>query len=296
MKFTPDESLLTAEELVKVARAAASVGFRKIRLTGGEPTLRADLVDIVAGIAAIPGIEDVSLTTNGTLLKERAAALKAAGLTRVNVHVDSLDAGRVERMMRFASLDAVWEGIVAAEAAGLTPIKLNTVVTRGYNEQDVVELARLTLSRDWHVRFVELMPLGDGECAEVARSRYVSNAETRARIEDALGSLEEVEPVHASDESRNFRLSDGRGIVGFISPVSDPYCETCNRMRLTSDGKFHLCLLKDDEMDVRHVLRNGGSEEAIAAILVKAVAHKPIGHELEDGLSTRDSQMFQIGG
>lgn len=294
--FAPHEELLTAEELVRVARAAASVGFRKIRITGGEPTLREDLVEIVSGISGLRGIEDVSLTTNGMLLPGKAAALKAAGLTRVNIHVDSLRPEHVERIMRFGSLEQVWSGIEAAEAAGLRPIKLNVVVAQGYNDEDVADLARLTLSRDWHVRFVELMPLGNGECADVARSRYVSNGQTQARIEAALGTLEELVPFDRSDESRNFRLPGGRGVVGFISPVSDPYCETCNRMRLTADGKFHLCLLNDDEMDVKRALRAGAGDEAVAAVLVRAVAEKPVGHRLEQGVSTRSLQMFQIGG
>jgi len=296
LTFAPHEELLTAQELVTVARAAASVGFRKIRITGGEPTLREDLTEIVSGISGVGGIEDIALTTNGMLLSGKAAALKAAGLTRVNVHVDSLHPEHVERMMRFGSLERVWAGIEAAEEAGLRPIKLNVVVARGYNDEDVADLARLTLSRGWHVRFVELMPLGNGECWDVARSRFVSNRETRARIEVSLGTLEELLPFDRSDESRNFRLLGGRGIVGFISPVSDPYCETCNRMRLTADGRFHLCLLNDDEMDVKRALRSGAGDDAVAAILVEAVAKKPVGHQLEHGLSTRSAQMFQIGG
>ena len=298
LTFAPPEELLTAQELVRVARAAASVGFRKIRITGGEPMLREDLVEIISGIAGVPGIDDVSMTTNGLLLPGKAVALKAAGLTRVNIHVDSLDPEHVERIMRFGSFEQAWSGIEAAEAAGLLPMKLNVVVTQGYNEDDVSDLARLTLSHDWHVRFIELMPLGSGECADVARSRYVSNRQTQARIEAALGSLEELPPSDLSDESRNFRLPGARGVVGFISPVSDPYCGTCNRMRLTADGKFHLCLLNDDEMDVKRALRAGAGagEEAVAAILVKAVAQKPVGHHLERGVSTRSLQMFQIGG
>ncbi len=296
LTFAPPEELLTAQELARVARAAASVGFRKIRLTGGEPMLREDLVEIISGISGVPGIDDVSMTTNGLLLPGEAVALKAAGLTRVNIHVDSLDPDHVERIMRFGSFEQAWSGIEAAEAAGLRPIKLNVVVTQGYNEDDVSDLARLTLSHDWHVRFIELMPLGSGECADVARSRYVSNLQTKARIEAAHGSLEELPPSDLSDESRNFRLPGGRGVVGFISPVSDPYCGTCNRMRLTADGKFHLCLLNDDEMDVKRALRAGAGEEAVAAILVKAVAQKPVGHRLEQGVSTRSLQMFQIGG
>jgi len=296
LRFTPPAEFLTAPELERVARAAASVGFRKVRFTGGEPTLREDLVDIVARIARIQGLDELCLTTNGILLPELAEPLARAGLTRVNIHVDSLEANSVSRLMRHGSIDRIWAGVEAAERAGLTPLKLNCVVTRGYNEADVAALAALTLTRPWHVRFVELMPLGEGECARVARTQYVSNVETRSRIEAALGALEEVDPFDAGDESRNYRLPDACGVVGFISPVSDPYCGHCNRMRVTADGKFHLCLLRDDEMDVKRLLRAGASEEAIAALLVRAVEAKPVGHELERERSTRDRQMFQIGG
>ena len=294
--YAPLEGLLTATEIERVARAAAHVGFRKIRLTGGEPTLRPDLVDIVGRIARTPGIEDVALTTNGILLPRLAPALKAAGLKRVNVHVDSLDRERVSRVMRWAKLDDVWAGIEAACAAGFTPLKLNCVVVGGYNEEDVVDMARLTVTRDWHVRFIELMPLGGGECARVAVEQFVSNADTRRRIEDALGPLHALPVTSASDESRNFRLTGGAGVIGFINPVSEPYCGSCNRMRLTADGRFHLCLLKDDELDVRAALRDGADEERIAAILLRAVGAKPTGHQLHAGISTVERSMHHLGG
>lgn len=294
--YAPLEGLLTAGEIERVARAAASVGFRKVRLTGGEPTLRPDLVDIVERVARVPGIRDVAMTTNGILLPRLAKPLAAAGLRRVNVHVDSLDRERVSRVMRWAKLDDIWAGIEAACEAGLTPLKLNCVVVSGYNEDDVVAMARLTLERDWHVRFIELMPLGGGECARVAVDDFVSNVATRRRIEDALGPLEPVPSANPSDEAKNFRLPGGAGVVGFISPVSEPYCGSCNRMRLTADGRFHLCLLKDDELDVRAALRAGASDDAIAAILLRAVGAKPTGHELRSGISTVERSMHHLGG
>ncbi len=296
LTFAPSEELLTADELHRVARAAASVGFRKIRLTGGEPTLRSDLVEIVSKIAAVEGIHEVVLTTNAILLPGLAPTLKSAGLHRVNVHLDTLNPQRLQRVMRFGSFEVMWAGIEAAEAAGLTPIKLNAVVVRDYNDDDVVDLARLTIDREWHVRFIELMPLGGGECARLALSQYVPNYETRSRIEAMLGPMSPLPRADRADESSNFKLNGARGIVGFISPVSEPYCGSCNRMRLTADGKFHLCLLNDDEMDVKGALRNGGGEGAVAEILLKAVAHKPTGHRLDEGLSTQKREMFQLGG
>ncbi|HEY6418046.1 MAG TPA: GTP 3',8-cyclase MoaA [Candidatus Binataceae bacterium] len=298
IRFLPNAELLTAAEIELVVRAAVSVGFRKFRLTGGEPTLRLDLLEIVEQIARVQGVEGLALTTNALLLPNLARPLKAAGLTRINVHLDSLNPATVERQMRWGSFKAIWKGIIAAEEAGLTPIKLNAVTTAGYNEADVVDLARLTLERDWHVRFIELMPLGGGECATLSVKRYVSNIETRGRIEAALGPLTELASRNPSDEARNFVLAGARGVIGFISPVSEPYCGTCNRMRLTADGKFHLCLLNDDELDVRKALRsNSGAEiEEVARILKRAVGQKPTGHHLLEGRSTRDRSMYQIGG
>ncbi len=298
LRFLPNAELLTPAEIELVVRAAVSVGFRKFRLTGGEPTLRLDLAEIVERIARLPGVGALALTTNALLMPELARPLKKAGLSRVNVHLDSLNPATVERQMRWGSFEQIWKGIIAAEEAGLTPIKLNAVVTAGYNETDVIDLARLTFERDWHVRFIELMPLGGGECATLSIRRYVSNIETRRRIEAAFGPLTEMDSENPSDEARNFSLAGARGVVGFISPVSEPYCGTCNRMRLTADGKFHLCLLNDDELDVRRVLRSGSGHELAEAarILERAVDLKPTGHHLLEGRSTRERSMYQIGG
>ncbi len=296
LSFAPFPELLTAAEIETVARAAVGVGFRKFRLTGGEPTLRPDLVEITARIASVPGVQGLAMTTNGILLPRLAKPLREAGLTRLNIHVDTLDPERLKTLMRFASIEEVMAGIAAAEEAGLVPIKINCTVTRDHNDGDVVDLARRALEGDWHVRFIELMPLGGGETAHVALSQFVPSAETRRRIEEALGPLEPIPNEHPSEEARNFRFAQGRGIVGFISPVSEPYCGACNRMRLTADGKFHLCLLNDDELDVKQALRSGGGEAEVASILLRAVTLKPTGHRLDEGLSTRARSMFQIGG
>ncbi len=236
------------------------------------------------------------MTSNAVLLPQLAGPLKAAGLTRINIHVDTFHPERLKKIMRFGSLEEIEAGIDAAEAAGLRPIKINVVVTRDYNDMDVADVARRGLARGWQVRFIELMPLGGGDTARVALTQFVPSRETRDRIEAELGPLEAVPNAHAADESRNFRVAGGEGTIGFISPVSEPYCGTCNRMRLTADGKFHLCLLNDDEMDVRKALRAGGGVPAAAAILARAVGAKPTGHRLDEGLSTEDRQMFQIGG
>lgn len=296
VQYARPGDLLSAVEIERVARVALDVGFRKLRLTGGEPTLRADLVDIVERLARLRGLEDLALTTNGILLPRLAPELARAGLRRVNIHLDTLHPGRLQRLMRFGTVGEIWAGIEAAAAAGLRPIKLNVVVTHGYNDEDVVEMARLTLQHDWHVRFIELMPLGGGECARFAVTNYLSNREIRRRIEAALGPLSPLPEQRPEDESQNFRLSAGRGVVGLISPVSQPYCAGCNRMRLTADGKFHLCLLHDDEIDLRAALRNGGGDALLREGLLRAVAAKPSGHQLRLGVSTAERHMHQLGG
>lgn len=303
LTFLPAEDLLTAAEIELVVKAAASVGFRKVRLTGGEPTLRADLVDIVERISHIDGIREVALTTNGVLLPSLADPLKRAGLARANIHIDALQPERLRRIMRLGELEPIWAGVMAAEEAGLTPIKLNAVVARGYNDEDVVDLAALTIDRPWHVRFIEMMPLAGGECACTSVSRLVTSAETRDRIERSLGPLEPLCSADAADESRNYRLIGAAGVIGFISPVSEPYCGSCNRMRLTADGRFHLCLLNDDEVDIRDLLRPGNGRvpesriiASVSDALVAAVRRKPTGHRLEQGVTTRHRAMFQIGG
>ena len=296
LRFLPSPELLTAEEIERVVRAAAGIGFRKFRLTGGEPTLRPDLVEITRRIASVSGAHDLGMTTNGMLLERLAQPLKDAGLKRVNVHIDSLNEERVKKLMRFVDLEAVWRGVRAAEAAGLTPLKMNAVIARGWNEDDVVELARLTIENDWQMRFIELMPLGAGPEAQFSIDRYVSNIESRQKIEQALGKLEFVANDNPSDEAVNYRLPNARGIIGFISPVSEPYCGTCNRMRLTADGKFHLCLLHDDEIDVRQIVRSGGTVADIQEVLNRAIHVKPTGHGLAFGVHTLNRKMHQIGG
>ena len=228
LSFIPSPELLTADEIETVARAAVSVGFRKFRLTGGEPTLRPDIVEIVERIASLDGARDVAMTTNAILLPRMARDLAAAGLRRINIHVDTFNPERLKKIMRFGTLEEIEAGIAAAEEAGLAPIKINCVVTRDYNDTDVADVARRALERDWHTRFIELMPLGGGETAHLALSQFVPSRETRERIEAALGPLLPVPSANPSDESRNYRFENGQGIVGFISPVSEPYCGTCN--------------------------------------------------------------------
>ena len=295
LKFLPEEKLLTAPEIGLVTEAAVSAGFRKFRITGGEPTLRKDLTEIVSRMRAVAPEADIAMTTNGILLPGLAEDLKSAGLDRVNIHLDTLDGERVRQIMRLADLDKILAGIDAASAAGLTPIKLNSVVVRDLNDNDLVEMARLTIDQPIHVRFIELMPFGSGEPEEIARQQVVPSAESRQKIEAALGELIPDPSPDPADESRNFRFANAQGNIGFISPVSDPFCGFCNRVRLSAEGKLLLCLLRDDEADLRSVIRSGGGVSAIREALSKAILQKPVGHALDQGIHS-SRRMHEIGG
>jgi cyclic pyranopterin phosphate synthase len=292
--FRPPATLLQDDEILTLVRVAASLGVDKIRLTGGEPTVRRGVVDLVRNIKAIPGIKTVAMTTNGIKLAELARPLAEAGLSAVNISVDSLDPEKFRRITRRGNLNDVWRGIEAVAAAGLTPIKLNCVVTRGFNDEDVVDLARLTLDHPWEVRFIELMPFGG--TAGFQQEQIVPSAETRRRIEAALGPLTPVPGHNGHDPARPYRLAGARGIVGFISSVTEPFCEGCTRLRLTADGKLRLCLLRDDEVDLLTPLRAGADFETMRQIFAEAAYRKPWGHRLEQNEIARSREMSQIGG
>ena len=289
------EDILRYEEIEHVVRAAAALGVSKLRITGGEPLVRLGAVDLVRTLARIPGIEDVAMTTNGMLLRRYAAPLAEAGLDRVNVSLDTLRPERFRAITRWGDLDTVLAGIDAAFAAGLEPVKINTVVMRGQNDDEVVDLARKTLDARWHVRFIEWMPVGEAAQAQDWRARVVTAAEIRARIEAELGPLV---PAHVSGAgpARIYRLPGAMGTLGFISAVSEHFCASCNRLRLTADGKLRPCLLAADELDLRTPLRLGASEEDIKALLEEAIRAKPRGHHLADDACVQDRAMAQIGG
>jgi len=294
LTFVPNQELLTAGELEKVVRAAVDAGFYKVRLTGGEPTLRADIVDIVRRLARIDGVEQLVMTTNGYRLPHIAQELAEAGLKRVNIHVDSLNKESIAKIMRLGSYDKAWAGIEAAEQAGLTPIKLNAVITRGYNDAAAVDLARLTLQKPWQIRFIELMPFAGP--TEIQLEHYVSSEEVQSWIEAELGPLFTLNNGNLDGEARLYRLAGARGTVGFISPVSNPYCDDCNRLRLTADGRMRMCLLADGEINFRNTLRNGGTHQDLVALFQQAIINKPVGHELKHGVYPEERTMSQIGG
>jgi GTP 3',8-cyclase len=293
MQFLPRPELLTADELLLVVRAAARAGFRKLRLTGGEPMLRPDIVDLVREMKATPGIEHIAMTTNALRLRKLAQPLKDAGLDRVNISIDSLDPQKFRQMTRGGKLEEVWAGIEAAVAAGLAPLKLNAVIVRGMNDDEVVQLAALTLQHPWEFRFIEVMPLTG--VAGLAQEGVISSAELIARLQAAYGTLEPL-GMASSDPARRYRIPGAPGKLGFISSVTDPFCATCNRMRLTAEGRLHLCLLRDDEADLRAAIRSGADVTEVERLIRHAVAVKPWGHGLPDGVLPTLRGMSQLGG
>ena len=294
MTFRPNAEMLQDDEVLLLVRLFASLGFDKIRLTGGEPTVRAHVVDLVREIAAVPGIRSLSMTTNGVLLGKLAQPLKDAGLQRVNISLDTLDTVRFKKITRWGSFDQVWDGIQASEAAGLTPVKLNAVVVRGFNDQDIAGMAALTLDNPWQVRFIEMMPFGGA--TDLQRQQVVTAEEMRGQIEAALGPLTPGNNGKLDGEARIFRLPNAKGELGFISSVTAPFCAACTRARLTADGKLRLCLLRDKEVDLLTPLRAGASLEQLRQIVLDGVWVKPWGHGLAEGEFATNRVMSEIGG
>jgi cyclic pyranopterin phosphate synthase len=286
--------ILRYEELELIIRAAAELGISKLRLTGGEPLARLGIVDFVRMVSAIPGIDDLAMTTNATLLARHASALAKAGLQRLNVSLDSLRPDRFRRITRRGRLEDVYAGVAAAQAAGIEPIKLNVVVVRGLNDDEVTDFARKTLTEGWHVRFIELMPIGAN--IAWAADGVVTVPEMRDHIEQALGPLQPVHGPRGNGPARYHHLPGARGTIGFIGAKSEHFCAACNRLRLTADGRLRPCLMSNQEIDLGGPLRTGAGIEEIKAILSQAIRSKPERHYLDEALSPHDRTMAQIGG
>ena len=292
--FRPNPEMMQDDELALLTRLFASLGFDKIRLTGGEPTVRAHIVDVVRSMASTEGIRSVSMTTNGVLLKKLAQPLAEAGLQRVNISVDTLNAEKFKRLTRWGKLEDVWEGVLAAEKAGLTPIKLNAVVVKGYNEEDVVDLARLTLNHPWQMRFIEMMPFGG--VTDVQTGQIITAAQIQERIQLELGPMEPSNNGNLDGEARIFHLPGAQGDIGFISSVTSPFCDSCTRARLTADGRLRLCLLRENEVDLLKPLRAGATLEDLRKVILDGIWFKPWGHGLAEGVIPLNRVMNEIGG
>ncbi|MBA7560941.1 MAG: GTP 3',8-cyclase MoaA [Dehalococcoidia bacterium] len=289
----PHGDILSYEEIHTVGRAAAELGINKIRITGGEPLIRLGLSQLIEMLAGIEAIDDIALTTNGVLLADYAAELKAAGLKRVNISLDTLKPDRFKRITRGESeLSQVLDGIEAARRVGLEPVKLNMVVMSGINDDELLDFAAKTIDEGWHVRFIELMPVaGNGDNAP----RFVSATEMRKRLEP-LGELEPCLPGVGNGPAKYFRLAKTKGTIGFITPVSEHFCFNCNRMRLTADGKLRPCLLSDYEIDLKTPLRDGISKAGLKKLFKQAVAGKPMKHGLAQGQVPNGRPFSHVGG
>ena len=286
-------SILSYEELFRVARVAVQLGVRKIRLTGGEPLVRKGLFDFIRSLAELPEKPELTLTTNGMLLAENAERLKKAGLSRINVSLDSLQAERFSVMTRRSGLEKVLEGLRAAETAGLAPIKINMVPILGVNEDEIADFARLTFDHPWQVRFIEFMPVSSG--LDYSPEQLYPADRIQADLQK-LADLNCEEQAGIVGPARIYRLKGAQGTVGIIPAVSEHFCGECNRLRLTADGQLRPCLLSQQEIDLRSILRDGVADEVLAELLEKSVAVKPERHCVDENYQPGSRRMQGIGG
>jgi cyclic pyranopterin phosphate synthase len=291
LQWLPKSEILSYEEITAVVSQLAPLGLRRLRITGGEPTIRPDLTRLVASLKAVPGIEDIALSTNGVKLPELAAPLKAAGLDRVNMSADSLRPGRIADIARRHTGFEPVAAALAAERAGLDPIKLNVVVIRGVNDDEIEDFARLTLAHRWHVRFIELMPVGDMRA--LTWEHVVPSDEVIDRVA-ALGTLTAAAgPARGNGPATYYRIDGAAGTVGVITPMTHTYCGSCNRVRLTADGRLRTCLFGDHEVNLRDPLRRG---EPLAPLFEKALDEKPKEHALLQMRVGGLRALSQVGG
>lgn len=295
IRFKPRNELLTFEEITRFVQAVAPLGISKLRLTGGEPLVRADLPELVGMLAAIPSIDDLALTTNGILLADHAVALREAGLSRLNVSLDTLEEATFRRIARREGLDRVLAGIFAAREAGFDNIRLNAIAMRGITEQEIVPLAKFAREHDFELRFIEFMPL-DAQGAW-QKDQVLTGEAIRQILQKTMGRLEPALRPDPSQPARDFVFADGRGRIGFINPVSEPFCGDCNRLRLTAEGQVRNCLFSDVEWDARRLIRSGARDEQIVQLVQECVAAKKAGHGIDRPDFLRPERaMYQIGG
>ena len=295
VQFMPRDELLSFEEIERVVRIGTTLGIDRIRLTGGEPLVRRELYRLVERLVRVPGIVDIGLTTNAVLLGEQAQQLRDAGLKRLNISLDALDPEIFKRVTRRDSYDKVIEGIAAARAAGFSPIKLNAVSIKGLTEAQIIPFAELARETDTEVRFIEFMPL-DAD-SEWQRDKVLFAHEIVSILQAEFGPLEPVPSANPNAPANDFRFADGKGKIGMIASVSQPFCSTCNRFRLTAEGKLRNCLFSHEETDIRGLLRNGGADAEVADAMVSSVAAKNEGHQINSAEFIQpDRPMYSIGG
>jgi len=295
VEFMPRDHLLSFEEIERLVRIGTTLGIDRVRLTGGEPLVRRDLHRLVERLANVPGIVDIGLTTNAILLGEQAQQLRDAGLKRLNISLDALDPEIFERVTRRDSYDKVIEGIAAARAAGFSPIKINAVSVKGLTEGQIIPFAELARQTDTEVRFIEFMPL-DAD-SHWDRDKVLFADEIVAILQAEFGPLEPVPSANPNAPANDFRFADGVGRIGMIASVSQPFCSTCNRFRLTAEGKLRNCLFSLEEVDIRGILRNGGADAEVADAMVASIASKNEGHQINSATFVQpDRPMYSIGG
>jgi len=289
------DEILRYEEILRVARCAAEKGVTKIRITGGEPLVRRGIIDCIADLGRIPGIADLSITTNGVLLEACAQALYRSGIRRINISLDTLHPEKYKTITRGGDINAVLAGISKAREAGFAPIKINVVAMRNVNDDEAVEFARLTMDRPVHIRFIEFMPVAGQTTWEEAQ--FISSEELQSRI-SALGPLIPLEADEKAGPAKMFQLEGAQGKLGFVTALSSHFCASCNRLRLTADGKLRACLFSDDETDLKPLLRRGGCTDAeLSSIIEQAIRSKPQRHEIRDATYKKCSRnMSAIGG
>ena len=295
VKFMPREQILSFEEIARFARVAVSLGVRKLRITGGEPLVRKDLPVLIEKLTAIPGVEDIALTTNAVLLADQAADLYRAGLRRLNVHLDTLDRARFAHITRRDDLPKVLAGLDKAQSLGFGPIKINAVAVKNLVEPDIVPLAQFGRERGIEIRYIEFMPLDAQGLWD--KGKVLLQDDMLRLLAEGIGPLEEIPDRDPRAPASEFRFTDGLGRIGFISSVSHPFCLNCNRIRLTSDGKLRYCLFAIEETDVKGLLRSNASDDAIRATIRETVARKWIGHEINTQKFVAPPRpMYSIGG
>lgn len=300
-EFIPHEEILRYEEIVEIIEEAVNLGVTKVRITGGEPLARKGVVDFIKKLKEIKKLEDISLTTNGFFLSEYAEKLKDAGLNRVNISLDSLQEEKYKRITRGGSLEKALKGIDSALKAGLLPIKINTVLIRGINDDEVEDFVRLTLGRPLNIRFIEFMLSGE-ELKDNYRNKFISVLE----IKESLAEKYSFRPVNINSgngPAKYYQIKGGQGTIGFITALSQHFCKTCNRIRLTSEGKLRPCLFSNMEVDIKQAIRNSKTDDKIIRSKIirnnieKTISIKPEGHKLNEKFSNRDSfKMSKIGG
>jgi len=295
VRFKPRDEILTFEEIERLVRIGAGRGINKLRITGGEPLVRAQLPMLISRLAKIPGIDDIAMTTNGILLADQAEALCQAGLKRLNISLDGLREETFERIARRPGLDQVLEGIAVAKQLGFEKIRLNAVAIAGISEEEIVPLGRFAREQQLELRFIEFMPL-DAE-GNWQREQVLEGNLIRQQLEDAFGPLLPADRHDRSQPAVDYLFADGKGMIGFINPVSEPFCGDCNRLRVTAEGQFRNCLFSHQEWDVRELMRGGRSDQEISTMLSECVAAKKTGHGIDSPDFEQPARaMFQIGG